>query len=288
MVPSSMNPVGWLREQLETADVDLLREMVRTLAEALMSAEADPVCGAGNGEVTKERVNRRNGYRERAWDTRVGPVLSGRTRAVASNRPSEAQTLRTVERVAIDALPPGWSLRARREARGRRQRDVEWTVRAPDGISATFAVEVKRSLVGRQLDFVLAQLAAADGRRRPLIAAPYLGPTLRASLADRGVSFADATGNIRLICDRPGLFVERRGATVWHPGGWACHRRRDPYTSGLRIMRDAKRTASRSGSRCVSNAPSSSRRAGSWASCGACATHTDGSGGRSRWRRPRR
>ena len=39
-----------------------------------MSADADAVCGAGYGERTPERVNRRNGYRERDWDTRVGSI----------------------------------------------------------------------------------------------------------------------------------------------------------------------------------------------------------------------
>jgi len=53
----------WLRKQLETADVDLLREMVRTFAETLMSAEVDAVCGAPYGERSEERVNQRNDYR---------------------------------------------------------------------------------------------------------------------------------------------------------------------------------------------------------------------------------
>lgn len=130
---------------------------------------------------------------------------------MAGNAPSEAQTLRAVERLATDALPPGWSLRARREPQGRRPRlDAVWTVRSPDGTAATFAVAVKRTILGRQVDEVLALISAADSR--PLVAAPYLGPTLRSKLVDRGVSFADATGNLRLISDRPGLFVERQGA----------------------------------------------------------------------------
>ena len=41
MVELSMDPVSQLRKQLEEADVDLLREMVRAFAETLMSAEAD-------------------------------------------------------------------------------------------------------------------------------------------------------------------------------------------------------------------------------------------------------
>jgi putative transposase len=48
--------------------------MVKHFAEALMGAEADALCGASYGERTAERVNRRNGYRERDWDTRVGSI----------------------------------------------------------------------------------------------------------------------------------------------------------------------------------------------------------------------
>jgi transposase-like protein len=62
------------RKQLEGADVDLLREMVKVFAEQLMGADADAACGADYGERSPERVNRRNGYRERAWDTRAGTI----------------------------------------------------------------------------------------------------------------------------------------------------------------------------------------------------------------------
>jgi len=62
------------RKQLEGADVDLLREMVKIFAEQLMGADADAMCGADYGERSPERVNRRNGYRGRAWDTRTGTI----------------------------------------------------------------------------------------------------------------------------------------------------------------------------------------------------------------------
>ena len=39
-----------------------------------MSADADNVCGAAWGERSEERTNRRNGYRERTWDTRAGTI----------------------------------------------------------------------------------------------------------------------------------------------------------------------------------------------------------------------
>src|SRR2546425_1053832 len=69
-----MDVSSWLRKQLEETSPDLLRAMVKEFAEALMSADADAVCGAGYGERTPERVTRRNGYRERDWGTRVGTI----------------------------------------------------------------------------------------------------------------------------------------------------------------------------------------------------------------------
>ena len=73
MVVSTMEPLVWLRKQLETADVDLLREMVSTFIAALMGADADAMCGAAYGERSPERVNTRNGYRSRPWSTRRPP-----------------------------------------------------------------------------------------------------------------------------------------------------------------------------------------------------------------------
>src|SRR4029453_8990029 len=72
--PESVDPAGLWREQIDSASPDLLRVMVKTFADALMSAEADAVCGAGYGERSEARVNSRNGYRVREWDTRVGTV----------------------------------------------------------------------------------------------------------------------------------------------------------------------------------------------------------------------
>ncbi|MFI7697353.1 IS256 family transposase, partial [Nonomuraea sp. NPDC049655] len=73
-VHDSVTPAQWLTQQLETGDPDLLRSMVKTMAEALMSAEADNLCGAPYGERSDERTNSRNGYRGREWDTRAGTI----------------------------------------------------------------------------------------------------------------------------------------------------------------------------------------------------------------------
>ncbi len=70
----SVDAAGWLRQQATEGNPDVLRTLITTFANALMSAEADAVCGAEYGQRSDERTNRRNGYRNREWDTRAGTV----------------------------------------------------------------------------------------------------------------------------------------------------------------------------------------------------------------------
>ena len=72
--PSSIDPARFLEEHLAQASPDLMRQMLTTLINALMSAEADAVCGAAYGAASPERVNSRNGYRHRDFDTRAGTI----------------------------------------------------------------------------------------------------------------------------------------------------------------------------------------------------------------------
>jgi transposase-like protein len=39
-----------------------------------MALEADALCNAGRHERTADRLNYRNGYRNRMWETRAGTV----------------------------------------------------------------------------------------------------------------------------------------------------------------------------------------------------------------------
>jgi putative transposase len=70
----SVNVAALLRQQVAEGDTDVLRTMVAAFANAMMSAEADAMCGAEYGQRSDERANRRNGYRAREWDTRTGTV----------------------------------------------------------------------------------------------------------------------------------------------------------------------------------------------------------------------
>ena len=64
-----------LRALLEkNSDADLLREMVGFAAQRLMELEVESLTGAAHGERSPDRINSRNGYRDRDWETRAGTV----------------------------------------------------------------------------------------------------------------------------------------------------------------------------------------------------------------------
>jgi putative transposase len=72
--PGSIGPARFLHDQLSSASPDLLRSMLATFINTLMSAEAGAVCGAPYGMPGPDRVNVRNGCRHRDFDTRAGTL----------------------------------------------------------------------------------------------------------------------------------------------------------------------------------------------------------------------
>ena len=159
-VPNNMDALEWLRKHLEEDGNDLLREMIKSFAEELMSAEADAACGAGYGERTPERVNSRNGYRQRDFDTRAGTI------------PLAIPKLRS------GTYFPEWLLQPRRRAEQALTQVVTQcyvegvSTRRVDDIVKALGIEgiskSQVSLMARSLD---AQVEAF--RTRPLDAGPY-------------------------------------------------------------------------------------------------------------------
>ncbi|PRY51631.1 mutator family transposase, partial [Knoellia remsis] len=69
---TSIDPAVFLHDQLAQASPDLMRDLLTTFINALLSAQADSVCGAEYGTRSPDRTNSRNGYRHRDLDTRAG------------------------------------------------------------------------------------------------------------------------------------------------------------------------------------------------------------------------
>ena len=72
--PHIVDPARLLGEALAEASPDLMRELLQTMINALLCADADAVVGAEYGRPTPGRTTQRNGYRHRDLDTRVGTI----------------------------------------------------------------------------------------------------------------------------------------------------------------------------------------------------------------------
>src|SRR5579884_687954 len=158
--PSSIDPVQFLHEQLAAASPDLLRQMLTTFINTLMSAEADAICGAPYGQPSPERVNVRNGYRPREFDTRAGTLSI------------------SIPKLREGSYFPAWLLERRRRA----ERALTTVVATCYllGVSTRRMEKLVESLgISRlsksQVSAMAAELdsAVAEFRTRPLDAGPY-------------------------------------------------------------------------------------------------------------------
>ena len=160
MAEVSLPSLEWLRKQLQEADPDLLRAMVESVVATLMGADADALCGAAYGERHPERTNRRNGYRERAWDTRLGTIAL------------------PIPKLRHGSYFPEWLLEPRRRAERALVQVVAEayllgvSVRRVESLVQTLGIDrLSKSRVAemaRELDALVATF-----RTRPLDAGPY-------------------------------------------------------------------------------------------------------------------
>jgi putative transposase len=158
--PHSVDPAQLLQEQLASASPDLVREMIATFANAMMSAQADQVCGAGYGQRSTERTNQRNGYRAREWDTRAGTVELA------------------IPKLRAGSFFPDWLLTHRRRAEQALVTVVATayllgvSTRRVERLAEQLGVKsLSRSQVSEMATHLDAQVAAF--RQRPLDAGPY-------------------------------------------------------------------------------------------------------------------
>ncbi|OGQ78068.1 MAG: hypothetical protein A2289_21265 [Deltaproteobacteria bacterium RIFOXYA12_FULL_58_15] len=108
------------------------------------------------------------------------------------------QTLEGVRR----RLPPGWTV----EEQDGVQRPT-LRLRGPDGRCVDLTVIARKGLVPRDVPTLVA------GAEPPLLViSSYLGERARELLSQAGASYADATGNLRIVVSSPAIFLEGLGA----------------------------------------------------------------------------
>jgi putative transposase len=122
------------------SDADFVRELLAFAAERLMAVEVEALTGAAHGERSPERVNHRNGYRDRPWETRAGRIdLRIPKLRQGSYFPSILEPRRTVEKALIAVIQEAY-------IQGISTRSVDDLVRAM-GMGGISKSEVSR-LVG--------------------------------------------------------------------------------------------------------------------------------------------
>jgi putative transposase len=98
-----MTPADVVAQVMGGEHGDVLREAVALVARALMEAEVSAQVGAEHGERSPDRVTHRNGYRPRAWETRVGEIelLIPRARSGPAYFPSFLEPRRRCEQAIV-------------------------------------------------------------------------------------------------------------------------------------------------------------------------------------------
>ena len=152
-------PGARFEETLASASPDVLREMIKGFAQRMMDADVEVRCNAGYGEVTPDRVNSRNGYRLREWDTRAGTIeLAIPKLRQGTYYPEFLEHRRRAERALASVVATSYLL-------GVSTRRVE-KLAASLGVTSLSKSQV--SLMAAELDEM------AEGFRcRPLDAGPY-------------------------------------------------------------------------------------------------------------------
>ena len=122
----------------QEADADLVRDMLAFAAERTMDLELEARTGAPAGVRAPDRMNHRNGYRERAWDTRAGRIdLSIPKLRKGSYFPSFLEPRRTAEKALVAVIQEAY-------VHGVSTRSVDDLVRAM-GAGGVSKSEVSRS-----------------------------------------------------------------------------------------------------------------------------------------------
>ncbi len=148
------------------------------------------------------------------------PAISRRDYPAGDSPPGrEVDVLRRALALVEQRLPSGWKLTIDEEVRlGDLQVDALVEMQAPDGSRTVLVVEAKRELATRDVANILEQLELVHGRMgrqmraQPMLIARYLAASTRERLEQQGAAYADATGNLRIVLDRPALFLRDAGA----------------------------------------------------------------------------
>jgi len=124
---------------------------------------------------------------------------------------TESELVGLLLRSLAQRLPSSWTVERQRRDGGVRS-DAVIRIRQKGQQPGEICVEVRRSLDPKDVARLVEQTRENARGRSVLIAASFLSPQTRRRLTEAGASYVDATGNLRVVLNRPALFIESTGA----------------------------------------------------------------------------
>src|SRR4051794_40887111 len=130
----------------KSGDGDFLRSVAEAVLQILMEADVEGLIGAGRHERRAEWLNYRNGYRDRSFETRLGP-LSLRIPKLrqGSYFPPFLEPRRTAEKALVSVIQEAWI-----GAVSTRRVDELVQAMGPSGISKSQVSKLCKSLPPRR------------------------------------------------------------------------------------------------------------------------------------------
>ncbi|WP_280420857.1 helix-turn-helix domain-containing protein [Nocardia carnea] len=132
---------------------------------------------------------------------------------------ADTEILAAATAVISARLPATWTITTTAmkfpDARGRGRADALLTLSGPTGAAIEVVVDVKNQFHPREIARIRDRLATVVAERPgsvPALVARYLSGPTRQHLAEAGLSYADATGNLLLRADDPVIYLADRGA----------------------------------------------------------------------------
>lgn len=127
---------------------------------------------------------------------------------------STSEVVRRAVALIIERMPADWQCAPTTEKTKPSGPRIDATVEitAPDGRQTRLVIEGKKLVDRRDVPQIAEQLRAyGELGDVPILAGRYLSPSVREAIANQGISYVDATGNMRITSSSPAIFLSERG-----------------------------------------------------------------------------
>lgn len=165
---------------------------------------------------------------------------------VANEVLTAAEAERRIATLVGERLPTNWTVSETFEPKKDSPRpDLTIEITAPDRQLTRLVIEVKQVVERRDVSHLSDQVRrlASGPDDVPVVAARYLSASVREALIEAGLSYADATGNIRIVIDSPAVFISERGEDrdPWRKGRPRGNLKGEPAARVTRALLDYRR-----------------------------------------------